>query len=72
MYLVVYSIYRREEEAPFEYCIVPWDVSVNPPIILPIISRHDSLAKARAQIPWGKVCFAKEKDDHPSLLETWI
>jgi hypothetical protein len=71
--LTGWTIYCRPSDFPNHYAVRQWWVA-DPGVVVnhPIAVVCDTLDEAREQVPAGCVCFNREHEDDPVIVETWL
>lgn len=68
-----YCIYERPEDYPTKYVIRQWMIMDGNPVPVPgLCGTADTLEEVRVMVPRGHVCLARNEEDAPCIVETWI
>jgi hypothetical protein len=72
--LTMWTIYKRPRDAPQHYVVRASQIrtGIPEPLVALVGCLCDSLAEARATIPRGLICLARQADDDPVIVETWL
>ena len=66
--IVLYVVYDHPRDYPEHFVVRQWEMDQP----TDRYTLHDSLAAARASIPFGLACLHRDEEDEPQILETWL
>lgn len=70
--LRTYTIYERPLDFPEKFVVRGFTIRADSAEPDARVQVADTLEEARALIPYGCVCLARDPDDEPQIVETWL
>ena len=67
-----WTIYNRPLDFPNHFAVRQWVVTDDGLLMHKFACVCDTLEEARECIPVGTLCFPREEDDDPVIVESWF
>lgn len=69
--LYTYTVYAHPRDHPEGYSMTQWEITRTGAVAVATVYAS-TLERARFLVPPGLVCLARNPDDDPVIVETWV